>query len=369
MSKEFVREGGATVRAIDKATLFVNEKEIVVLLGPSGCGKSTLLRSIAGLEAPNSGLIRIGGETVFDSARNIDIPPYDRDINMMFQSYALWPHMTLEANVAYPLRVRGISKRTAQAEANDYLELVGLGGLGRQYAGSVSGGQAQRAALARTLIAKPAVVLFDEPLSNVDAKVRSRLRRELLRIHAELGFSALYVTHDQIEAMGVGSRIAVMRAGRILQIDTPEAIYEQPDDRYVAEFVGEANFLDAVVRRVDDVGMRVSTSLGDLDVRVEPDESPTVGTEVVVMIRPEYCELRPLRDSKSPQPNTIQGVISSAVYAGSRSEYICEVRGEQVHIWALGMGRRLTVGTEVEVELRGEFIRMIHGSLGVGRQP
>lgn len=364
VSKEFLRTGGSLVKALDDISLSVMSNEIMVLLGPSGCGKSTLLRAIAGLEHPDSGAIRIGEQMVFDATVGIVTPADRRDVNMMFQSYALWPHMTLEANVAYPLRVRGVRRGPARAQANTYLELVGLTGLGKQYAGSVSGGQAQRAALARTLIAEPAVVLFDEPLSNVDAKVRSRLRSELLRIHKELGFSAVYVTHDQIEAMGVATRIAIMRDGRILQADSPGAIYERPTTRYAGEFIGEANFLEGRISSVKDTSCIVTTDIGDLAVGVSNFEHPPTsadhGAELTLMVRPEYIRLE--RDSatkKRPGSSTFTGVVETSLYAGSRTEYACDVNGVPLQVWEMAAPTQIAEGTAVSLDISPEVIRVI----------
>ena len=366
-TKTFVRSGGAVVNAVDHVDLTLRSEEILVLLGPSGCGKSTLLRCIAGLEHPDSGLIQIGDDVVFDHERNISLPPNERDVNMMFQSYALWPHMTLEANVAYPLRVRGVQKSTAHSRARDYLDLVGLGGLGGQYAGSVSGGQAQRAALARTLISEPAVALFDEPLSNVDAKVRARLRAELHRIHREVGFTAVYVTHDQIEAMGVATRIAVMKEGRILQLGDPVEIYETPLDRYVAEFIGEANLFDGTVRAHDAETAIVDTVLGPVAVLISNFAfggfEPGVGAGVMLMVRPEYVLVRRADSATEPfTENTWGATIESAVYAGSRTEYVCTTDTNELIVWEMAAPVPLREGDRVTLHAAPEWVRVV----GVG---
>jgi iron(III) transport system ATP-binding protein len=364
VNKQFLRTGGAEVKALDDVSLTLQSTEILVLLGPSGCGKSTLLRCIAGLEHPDSGSITIGDDVVFDRGRGISLPPNERDINMMFQSYALWPHMTLAANVAYPLQVRGVKRSVARSRANDYLELVGLTGLGEQYAGTVSGGQAQRAALARTLISEPAVALFDEPLSNVDAKVRARLRAELHRIHAEIGFTAVYVTHDQVEAMGVASRIAVMREGRILQMSEPVAIYESPHDRYTAEFVGDANMIEGTVREVQADVVVVDTPLGRIKVLeanfVARGFEARPKASVTLMVRPEYILV--LRDGvagRTEPGTTWKGSIESAVYAGSRTEYVCKVDGLDVLVWEMAAEAPLAEGVPVALHAPAWSFRVV----------
>jgi ABC-type Fe3+/spermidine/putrescine transport system ATPase subunit len=363
VNKTFVRSGGAEVTAVNDVDLTLYQEEILVLLGPSGCGKSTLLRCLAGLEHPDTGTITIGGETVFDSERRISLPPNERDVNMMFQSYALWPHMTLEANVAYPLRVEGEKKTAALRRANEYLELVGLGGLGKQYAGSVSGGQAQRAALARTLISEPAVALFDEPLSNVDAKVRARLRAELRRIHREVGFTAVYVTHDQTEAMGVASRIAVMREGRIAQLGDPVDVYETPFDRYAAQFIGEANLLDAEVVGSDGEHVTASTTLGPIRVPAKNFAlvgiEPATGSAVTLMIRPEYLRVGREPTAEAGGANTWTARIESSVFAGSHTEYVCIADDVELLVWEMAAPVPLIEGDLVTLTVPAWAVRVV----------
>ncbi|MPZ27759.1 MAG: ATP-binding cassette domain-containing protein [Micromonosporaceae bacterium] len=368
LCKEFYRTGGERVRAVDQVSVDVHPGEILVLLGPSGCGKSTLLRCVAGLEQPDRGRMLIDGAVVYDGEAGTMVPAHRRDVNMMFQSYALWPHMSLRDNVAYPLRVQGASRKQARAKADDYLELVGLPGLGRQYVSTISGGQQQRVALARTLINEPSVVLFDEPLSNVDAKVRSQLRRELLRIHQELGFAAVYVTHDQIEAMGLGTRIAILRDGGVEQLADPVTIYEEPATRQVAEFVGEANLIPARVTRVSGevavldcvfgeieiAAARLSGSAADGDRRAQPAE----GAAVVLMVRPEHCRL--VRDpAGGGGANSWAATVDATMYAGSRTEYSCQVGTGQLTVWELATPHPLRAGAAVRVEIPREVVRVV----------
>ena len=293
LAKTFRREDGSRTRAIDGVSLDVQPGEFVVLLGPSGCGKTTLLRSIAGLEQPDSGAIDIRGETVFSSERRIDVPPERRRLAMIFQSYALWPHMTAFENVAYPLQNRRLKKQEIRDRVERVFELVSIPELQRQYPGQLSGGQQQRVALARALVGGGDLVLFDEPLSNVDAKVREQLRFELLSMQRELGFAAIYVTHDQTEAMELGHRVAVMREGQVAQIGPPQEIYLQPRSRYVANFVGSANELLGTVRSVTGAKTVVETDLGDL--HGVAAEEVAVGDEVAAVCRPERVQLLPDR--------------------------------------------------------------------------
>ena len=236
------KEYGGGVAAVDGVSLDVADGEMLVLLGPSGCGKTTTLRCLAGLEDPTAGSIHFGERTVFDRARRVDLPPEKRDVGMVFQSYALWPHKTVAENIAYPLKARRL-KRELREEGwvGEAARAVGCEGLLDRYPGQLSGGQQQRVALARALVARPAVVLFDEPLSNLDARLRDSVRSEIHEIHRRLGFTGVYVTHDQSEAFALGDRLAVMRSGRIEQLGAPREIYERPATEYVAGFVGFVN--------------------------------------------------------------------------------------------------------------------------------
>ena len=229
--------------AIDGVSFAVPAGEIVVLLGPSGCGKTTTLRCVAGLEHPTSGEISIAGSVVSSPARGILVPPRLRDLGMVFQSYAVWPHMTVRQNVVYPLKHRKISRADARRKVDEALELVGLSEYADRPVVALSGGQMQRVALARSIVYRPQLLLLDEPLSNLDAKLRLRLRDDLRVILKQTGMTALYVTHDQAEAVVLGDRIGVMRDGKLLQMDTPDEIYNRPADLFVANFTGATNEL------------------------------------------------------------------------------------------------------------------------------
>jgi iron(III) transport system ATP-binding protein len=331
--KRFRRESGSVVNAIDDVSFEVAPGEFVVLLGPSGCGKTTLLRAIAGLETPDQGRISIGGRTQYSSQDRIEVPPEHRSISMIFQSYALWPHMTAFKNVAYPLQSRR-DRRPAKAEiarrVREALELVGVGDLERQYPGQMSGGQQQRVALARALVAGDELVLFDEPLSNVDAKVREQLRVELVSMQRELGFSALFVTHDQTEAMELAHRIAVLDGGRIAQIGTPQEIYTRPATRYVATFIGAMNESLGTVSAVDGSVVMVDTDRGRVVGRAH-DRPVTVGERVAAMWRPERGVISV---DEPAAANRWAGTVTASMFVGSHTEYVVSLAGGNARLWS-----------------------------------
>jgi iron(III) transport system ATP-binding protein len=230
--------GAKQVTAIHRIDLTIEPGELVVLLGPSGCGKTTTLRCLAGLESATGGRILFGDNAVFDADAHIDVPPNRRNIGMVFQSYALWPHKTVRQNIAYPLQVRGMTTALKEGWVEAAAALVDCGHLLDRYPGQLSGGQQQRVALARGIVARPELVLFDEPLSNLDALLRTQVRKELHELHKRLGFTGVYVTHDQTEAFAIGDRLAVMRDGLVEQVGPPEEIYAMPVSEYAANFVG-----------------------------------------------------------------------------------------------------------------------------------
>jgi iron(III) transport system ATP-binding protein len=287
--KEFRRAGGGRVAAIDDLSLTVADGEIVVLLGPSGCGKTTLLRAVAGLERPDHGRILIDDQVVFSGQPFINRPPERRPVGMVFQQYALWPHMSVFQNVAYPLQARKVRRAEVKERVMAVLRPVGIEELADQHPGRISGGQQQRVALARAVVAGDRMVLFDEPLSNVDAKVRDRLRIELLEMHARMGFAALYVTHDQSEAMALANRIAVLSTGRIVQLGTPREVYDSPATRSVADFVGTSNEVPGRVVSVGAGHAVVDTERGLATVAATEPLVP--GDQVVLVWRPERATL------------------------------------------------------------------------------
>jgi iron(III) transport system ATP-binding protein len=227
--------------------LEVQRGELLVLLGPSGCGKTTLLRCIVGLERPDMGIVELGGQRVVDGSRNFFMQPNRRDVAMVFQNYALWPHMKVSQNVAYPLKARRMKKDLSEGRVNEVLDIVQCGHLADRYPPELSGGQQQRVSLARALASRPALLLMDEPLSNLDAQLRLEVRAQLRLLHRQLGFTAIYVTHDQEEGLALGTRVAVMRDGQFEQVGPPEEVYRQPATEYVADFLGARNRLEATV--------------------------------------------------------------------------------------------------------------------------
>src|SRR5881409_1438885 len=265
--------------AVSRVSLSIREGEMFTLLGPSGCGKTTLLRLLAGFYTADEGEIRFGDRVVND------VPPHERGIGMVFQNYALWPHMTVSENVSYGLKLRKVSSSDTAARVQGVLAKVGLTGLGDRYPGQLSGGQQQRVALARALVLNPQMLLLDEPLSNLDAKIRVQVRAEIRKLQKELGITAVYVTHDQEEALSLSDRVAVMRDGVILQVAEPKELYERPRSRFVADFVGVNNFVPGVCRDVAADRATIDTVLGA--VRGMAAEGIIPGGRCVLAVRPE----------------------------------------------------------------------------------
>ena len=310
--------------AVDHVDLSIDEGQLLVLLGPSGCGKTTLLRCIAGLEHAQAGTIRFAGTTVFDGAKGIDLPTHKRDIGMVFQNYSLWPHMTVEGNVAYPLKARNlrgaeVARRTAEA-----LSMVRCSHLATRLPAMLSGGQQQRVALARALVPRPALMLLDEPLSNLDALLRVDLRVQLRSIQREINFTGIYVTHDQSEAFALGSKVAVMHSGRIEQIGTPRDIFERPASDYVAEFLGVRNCLHA--RRCES-GWTVGSAplLGDTGQLGDTDG------ELRIYLRPERVRLLPSAPEPASGALGVAAVVEETVYNGSVTEYVLRAGAAMLH--------------------------------------
>lgn len=311
------RDGQGEVRAVDDVSLEINEGEFLTLLGPSGCGKTTTLRLISGFELPSGGRILLDGKDI--SFR----PPNKRDMAMVFQSYALFPHMTVFKNLAYGLRIRHVSNKEIHQRVDRVLELIGLTGLGARRPNELSGGQQQRVALARSLVVEPRVLLFDEPLSNLDAKLRVQMRSEIRNIQRRLNITSVYVTHDQVEAMALSDRVVVMNLGKIEQIGSPEQIYRHPTSRFVADFIGRANFIDTLIKGVDGDDAEVEL-LGQTVHLPVTHFSPRAGDHVTAVIRPEALSLL-------PDPQLRQVIVEQAMYLGSSIEYIVK-DGDQRYI-------------------------------------
>ena len=323
--KHFTRRDGTKVPAVDGIDLEVAQGEFVVLLGPSGCGKTTLLRCIAGLESPDHGEITIHGDRHYVSAEGLDSSPNKRKLGMVFQSYALWPHMKVFSNVAYPLQVKRVSRQQVRERVTEVLKTVGVGELLEQYPGQLSGGQQQRVALARALVSSDGLLLFDEPLSNVDAKVREQLRYEIRRMQQQIGFAAIYVTHDQEEAMELADRIAVLNKGRIAQLGTAQEIYETPADRYVAKFIGATNEISGSVASIEGEGRATVATEAGLVSGILGEEGLAEGDAVSVIVRPEKCEL--LQTGKSAGVNEWLVARAATVFMGASRRVAVNVGG------------------------------------------
>jgi iron(III) transport system ATP-binding protein len=321
------------VRAVDGVSLTVADGRLLTLLGPSGCGKTTTLRMIAGLEQNDTGRIAIGERIVSDPGRSLFVAPERREIGMVFQSYAIWPHMTVFANVAYPLQVRHRPAGEIQARVLESLQLMEMAHLAERPATALSGGQQQRVAIARALVFQPRVLLMDEPLSNLDAKLREQMRVELRALQQRLGITTVYVTHDQEEAMVLSDEVAVMHEGRVLQVAPPETIYTRPANRTVAAFVGTPNLLDAKAREV-------RSAPGATLARVEgegwtgwcsaPDDLQS-GEMVTVIVRPEVIQLG--RAATSAAPGIAwTGIVRQRFFRGTRNLYTLQVGTRTVSV-------------------------------------
>ena len=320
-----VRFGNAV--ALDRVDLEVRAGELLLLLGPSGCGKSTLLRAIAGFVAPDEGTIRFGDEDVTRLA------PHQRNTGMVFQSFALWPHLSVGENVAFGLRERRVDKREIAQRVQESLEAVRMGEHAARRVDQLSGGEQQRVALARALVIRPRCLLLDEPLSNLDASLRHSMRDEIRRVCKEFRLTAVYVTHDQKEALAVGDRIAVMKRGRILQIDAPFEVYRRPRSRAVAAFIGETNLITGTVVAAGSGQVRVRTAIGEFAALQRADLDVEAGKAVWVSLRPECFWLT--ESSDVSLPNVVAGKVESTAYLGEIAEHRFRVGTELLRIHEL----------------------------------
>lgn len=341
---------GKEVQALRGVSLSVGKGQFYTLLGPSGCGKTSMLRCIAGLERPKCGRILIGDEVVFDSDAGIFVEPNDRNIGMVFQSYAIWPHMSVFENVAFPLRHLRVrpSGDEIRDRVNRALSMVQLAGLGDRPAPYLSGGQQQRLALARALVFEPRVLLLDEPLSNLDAKLREEMRMEIRELVLRLGITTLFVTHEQVEALTMSDVVAVMRDGRLVQEGAPADIYRHPNAAFVADFIGKSNFLpgkvQSLLQRDGQAMVLVGTSIADFECRATP--GLTTGSDVLVAVRPE--NLTVISSIPDGHAGGVAGVVENVIYLGNLVELVVRVGDQHLRVQHLPSsvpekGARVTV--------------------------
>lgn len=336
VTKVFVQpESGKSFCAVDHVDLVVQEGELVTLLGPSGCGKTTTLRMIAGFEYPTEGQVQIDGKDVSH------IPPNHRNISMVFQSYALFPHLNIRENVEYGLRIQKCDAVQRKQKTDAVMELMQLQGLENRFPNQLSGGQQQRVALARAVVIEPAVLLFDEPLSNLDAKLRESMRMELRHLQKRLGIASLYVTHDQEEAMAISDRIVLMNQGKIAQIGTPQEIYENPQSTFVASFIGTTNLLSGKLTRWENEGCWVEIAGESVFLQSPGRIRPQLGEAVVVSVRPEQLRIV---DHKPEDCRSFEALICERAYFGTHWEIQLQLKAtgetlqvqlpvEQLQIW------------------------------------
>lgn len=345
------------VVAVDRVSVTVAPGELFFVLGPSGCGKTTLLRLVAGFIDPDEGEIWFG-----DRLMNY-LPAHKRNAVMVFQNYALFPHMTVFENVAYGLRLRGLSKREIAERVESCLELVRMSDAKWRYPAQLSGGQQQRVALARALAVQPDVLLLDEPLSNLDAQLRKEMRQELKRIHSQLRITTIYVTHDQKEALAMADRIAVMRSGKVVQVGTPHELYRKPKSKYVAEFIGDANVIEGVVQRVENDTAFLSTPLCVIECRCDAVADLKEGVKATVAIRPEAMQVVLAHGVSAQTVNEMRAKVIDVTYMGD--EELLELLVKHAHgEWHLRATRtnpheRVLVGDEVILRFSSSDVILI----------
>jgi iron(III) transport system ATP-binding protein len=338
LTKTFsTRDRADVVTAVDGISFGIEKGELVTLLGPSGCGKTTTLRLIAGFEVPTA------GHLILDGQRLDDVPPNRRDMAMVFQSYAIFPHLNVSENVAYGLKIKKLSAREIRRRVAEVLSLTGLTGLEQRAPHRLSGGQQQRVALARALVMEPKVLLFDEPLSNLDAKLREQMRAEIRRIQQTLAITSVYVTHDQAEAMTLSDRIVVMNQGRVAQIGTAQQIYRRPANAFVADFIGTANFLPAQVVAVSAERLDLEVFGSQLSID-PPDVALCLGESVMLLARPEALRINTSQEGYPAR-------VSHAVYLGPIVEYEVEVAGQTLALTQYDPHEVYPPGTGVYVQL------------------
>ena len=355
-------EGTGEVTAVNHIHLEVANGELVTLLGPSGCGKTTTLRMISGFEYPSGGQILIGGRDV------ANVPPNKRGVSMVFQSYALFPHLSVWENIAYGLKVQKLPKQEVLARTGKVIRLMQLEGMERRFPNQLSGGQQQRVSLARAVVIEPSVLLFDEPLSNLDAKLREHMRDELRALQKRLGITSIYVTHDQSEAMAISDRVVIMKDGDLIQVGSPQEIYEYPNCKFVANFIGKANFISGIFHGMD--GKKAVVTLGDLRLVIPNPgvmKNLNPGDSCSLVLRPESADLTAGEAAingnvTGKNSETINGKVLRATYFGSKIEYEVETAQARLVIEDFNPQRsaRFVEGDNIKLVLDLDCVRVLH---------
>jgi ABC-type Fe3+/spermidine/putrescine transport system ATPase subunit len=352
-----------TAAAVDRTSLEIRRGEVFTLLGPSGCGKTTTLRLVAGLEEPDAGEIRLRGRVVASAERRLFVAPHKRNLGMVFQSYAIWPHMSVFDNVAYPLELRSVRRAAIRDRVTRVLGLVGLDGLETRSATLLSGGQMQRLALCRALVYEPDLLLLDEPFSNLDAKLREQMRIELKLLQRRLGITVLFVTHDQVEALSLSDRIAVMQRGRVEQVGTPQVLYERPATAFVRDFLGQTVILSGRVAKLAagdhaaGIVVEMSSALAGTTLagRAAPGAALVPGADVHVAIRPEDIQVMP-DNGRGPGDNLVGGEIEALLFVGDRYEARIALGGEHRILLLLPRAAQWREGQRLWLALPSESV-------------
>jgi ABC-type Fe3+/spermidine/putrescine transport system ATPase subunit len=342
--------------AVESIDLEVRQGEIMALLGPSGCGKTTTLRMVAGLERPTEGEIRFGDRTFVSVAGRIELPPEKRHVGMVFQSYALWPHMTVFENIAYPLKLRGVKKAELRERVARVLALINLGALTDKTIPQLSGGQQQRVALARALVYEPSLMLFDEPFSNLDSQLRGQMRLELKMLRRKVNMTGLFVTHDQIEALSMADRVAIMKDGHIEQVGAPQEVYKEPRTRFVRDFLGRVVTLNGLVeQRGGDIAVKLGENGPSLAVASALPRGIVSGDRVELSIRPEFVTL--LGEQDAGRPNSVQATVEDLLFTGERFEARMRVGADSI-LFDLPPDRGWREGQAVSLCLPAESVSL-----------